>query len=355
MKIILTGGGTAGHVMPNIGLLPYLSDFEIHYVGTHDGIEKKLIEKQGKNVTYHEIRAGKFRRYFTLKNFSDIFNVIGGYFDSKKIIKEVKPDIVFSKGGFVSVPLVLAARGKKIPIITHESDITPGLANKIISKFATVVLTTFPETVDKLKKGKGKFVGSPIRDSLFEGSREKGLKYLGFSGEKPVVSVMGGSLGSVNLNNAVRNNLDMLLEKYDVVHMCGKDHVDESVKRDGYFQQEFIDEELSDVLAATDFMISRAGSNAINEFLALGIPMLLVPLGSNASRGDQILNAESFEKRNFAVVLPEDEITCETFNAKFSELLEKADSMRESMSKFDSRDGIKNIYNEIINNLNKGV
>lgn len=352
-KIILTGGGTAGHVMPNIGLLPYLSDYEIHYVGSVNGIERSLLEKYPQ-VKYHAIRTGKFRRSFTFKNVTDVFNVIGGYKDAKKIMKEVNPDVIFSKGGFVSVPPVLAARKRKIPIITHESDLTPGLANKIISRYATKVLTTFPETVPMIKGGKGEFIGSPVRENLFDGDKARGLSFLAFEDEsKPVLTIMGGSLGSVFLNNAVRNNLAALTERFNIVHMCGRGHLDNSISDPSYRQFEFISAELSDVLAATSVMLSRAGSNAINEFAALDIPMLLIPLSKKASRGDQILNADSFAARNYAVVLYEEDYNDAAFMAKIDEVITRYDEIKKSLAAFDERDGIKKIYNEIERSLEK--
>lgn len=344
-KIILTGGGTAGHVMPNVGLLPYLTEYEIHYVGSHDGIEKTILAKYSEQVKYHEIRTGKLRRSITFENVIDFFRVIGGYFDSKRILKEVKPDVIFSKGGYVAVPIVLAARHKKIPIITHESDITLGLANKIIAKYATKVLTTFPETADMVKGGKGEYIGSPIREDIFKGDSKAGLDFLGFTNEKPLLAVMGGSIGSVKVNNAIRNNLDYLLERFNIVHMCGKGNIDPSIDKAGYKQYEFISDELPNVLTATDYVISRAGSNAIHEFVALLKPMILVPL--TTGRGDQIANTESFVKRGFALSLDERIMTNESFLEAVQKLIDNADEIKQKQSSFDQKNGIKKIYNEI--------
>lgn len=311
-KILLTGGGTAGHVTPNIALLPALRDlnFEIKYMGSYDGIEKKLIEEQG--IDYVGISSGKFRRYMSAKNFTDPFRVIKGYGEAKKFIKSYKPDIVFSKGGFVSVPVVLAAKKYKVPIIIHESDMTPGLANKISIPYATKVCHNFPETKNYLPEGKSVLTGSPIRAELMTGSSEKGRRMCEFSNNKPVIMVVGGSLGAVAVNEAVRSCLDELLKKYQIVHLCGKGKVDESLNNiDGYKQYEYIKEELKDIFAMSDIVISRAGANAICEIQALKKPSILIPLSAKASRGDQILNAKSFKNQGFSEVIEEEQLTKE--------------------------------------------
>lgn len=311
-KILLTGGGTAGHVTPNIALLPALRDlnFEIKYMGSYDGIEKKLIEEQG--VDYVGISSGKFRRYMSAKNFTDPFRVIKGYGEAKKFIKSYKPDIVFSKGGFVSVPVVLAAKKYKVPIIIHESDMTPGLANKISIPYATKVCHNFPETKNYLPEGKSVLTGSPIRAELMTGNSEEGRKMCGFSNNKPVIMVVGGSLGAVAVNEAVRSCLDELLKKYQIVHLCGKGKVDENLNNiDGYKQYEYIKEELKDIFAMSDIVISRAGANAICEIQALKKPSILIPLSAKASRGDQILNAKSFKNQGFSEVIEEEQLTKE--------------------------------------------
>ena len=309
-KIVLTGGGTAGHVTPNIALIPRLQElgYEVHYIGTHKGMERELIEAVG--IDYHPISSGKLRRYFDLKNFTDPFKVLKGYSQSVKILKKLKPDVVFSKGGFVAAPVVAAASKLKIPAILHESDMTPGLANRLCGRFATKFCCNFPETLNHLPKDKAVHTGTPIREALKKGSRKKGLEFTGFNEEKPIILIMGGSLGAVKVNDAVRSVLDQLLEQFQIVHLCGKEKVDESLKgKKGYLQFEFISEELPDLLAITDLVISRAGANAISEFLALRIPNVLIPLSKEASRGDQILNARSFEKQGFSTVIEEEDIT----------------------------------------------
>lgn len=309
-KIILTGGGTAGHVTPNLALIPSLQElgYEIHYIGSYQGIEKKLIENAG--IPYHGISSGKLRRYFDLKNFSDPFRVLKGYGEALKLLKEYKPDVVFSKGGFVAVPVVLAAKHYKIPTIIHESDMTPGLANKICIPSAQKVCCNFPETLKYLPQEKAVLTGSPIRKELLEGDRLSGLQYAHLSAIRPVILVIGGSLGSVTVNNAVRKILPRLLSQYQVVHICGKGNLDEGlIGTAGYVQYEYVDAPLKHLFAAADVIVSRAGANSICEILALRKPNVLIPLSAAASRGDQILNARSFEKQGFSTVLEEESLT----------------------------------------------
>ena len=312
-RIILTGGGTAGHVTPNIALIPKLKEegYDIHYIGSYNGMEKKLIEDM--RIPYHGISSGKLRRYFDVKNFSDPFRVIKGYGEASRLMKSLKPDVVFSKGGFVSVPVVMAAKNHRIPAIIHESDMTPGLANKLCIPSATKICCNFPEAMEHLPKGNAVLTGSPIRQELFNGNPLDAIQFTGLQANKPTILVIGGSTGSVKVNEAVRECLDELLKTYQVIHLCGKGKLDIAYEhRDGYVQYEYIKKELSSLLALADIVISRAGANAICELQALAKPNLLIPLGANASRGDQILNAESFKKQGFSYVLPEEELTKET-------------------------------------------
>ena len=308
-RIILTGGGTAGHVTPNIALLDGLeeNDYEIRYIGSYDGIEKTLIEKEG--IPYTGISSGKLRRYFNLKNFSDPFRVGKGYFQALSLLKDFKPDVVFSKGGFVAVPVVLAAQTLHIPTIVHESDMTPGLANKLCIPRSEKVCCNFRDTLAYLPKDKAVFTGIPIRKELLSGNRLAGLKFAGLSANRPVLLVVGGSTGSVKVNTAIRSILPELLKQFQVVHLCGKDKLDPTISLDGYVQYEYIREELKDLLAAADIVVSRAGANAICELLALRKPNVLIPLSKNASRGDQILNANSFARQGFSAVIEEEDIT----------------------------------------------
>ena len=339
-RIVLTGGGTAGHVTPHLALLPHLlkAGYDVHYIGTENGIEHEMIEKLD-GVTYHAVKSGKLRRYHDWKNFTDPFRVVAGAFQSAHLIRKLKPDVLFSKGGFVSVPVVIGAWLNRVPTLCHESDLTPGLANKICSKFARKVATTFPECAEALGK-KGVFTGTPLRPELIRGSREQGLKMAGFSPEKPVLMMMGGSLGAQSVNKALREALPQLLPRMQVMHICGRKNLDESLNSlPGYWQAEFLSDELPDAMAAADLILSRAGSNALCEFQALGKPMLLIPYPKGASRGDQILNAASFEKRGLAKVLPQESMTADSLAAALFDLLDNGDSLRRALREAPPADG----------------
>ena len=352
-KILLTGGGTAGHVTPNIALLPSLRElnFEIKYIGSYDGIEKKLIEEQG--IEYVGISSGKLRRYMSLKNLSDPFRVIKGYGEAKKFIKAYKPDILFSKGGFVSVPVVLAAKKYKIPIIIHESDMTPGLANKISIPYATKVCHNFPETKNYLPDKKAVLTGSPIRSELLSGNKLAGLDMCGFTANKPVIMVIGGSLGAAAINDAVRNSLDELLKKYQIVHLCGNGKVDSSLNSvNGYIQFEYIKGELKDLFAMSDIVISRAGANAICEIQALKKPSILIPLSAKASRGDQILNAKSFKNQGFSEVIEEENLTKELLIDTINKVYDNRQKYIEAMENSISGNAINTIISLIKEILN---
>lgn len=343
-KIILTGGGTAGHVTPNIALIPELQKrgYEIHYIGSKDGIETKLMAEF--DIPYYGISSGKLRRYFDVKNFTDPARIIKGYTEAAKIIKKVKPNVIFSKGGFVTVPVVFAAKRKKVPCVLHESDISPGLANRLCIPSAAAICANFPETLSHLPEEKAHLTGSPIRKELFSGNRLKGLDFCGFSTSKPVILVIGGSLGSVRVNEAVREILPQLLEKYQVIHLCGKDKVDESLKdTEGYVQFEYIQKELCDLLDAADLVISRAGANAICEILALHKPNILIPLSLEASRGDQILNAKSFEKQGFSYVIQEEELTSERLLEAVTEVYDNKSNYIHAMENSDQHNAVKKI------------
>ena len=342
--IVLTGGGTAGHVTPNIALIPRLKElgYEISYIGSYDGIEKKLIEEM--NIPYYGISSGKLRRYFDLKNFTDPFRVLKGFGEAKKLLKQLKPDVVFSKGGFVTVPVVIAAGRRKIPTIIHESDMTPGLANKICIPSATKVCCNFPETLEHLPKEKAVLTGSPIRQELLSGNKIAAMDMCHFTSDKPVILVIGGSLGAVAVNNAVREALPELLKDFQIIHLCGKGKMDESLKDvEGYCQFEYIKNELRNLFALADIVISRAGANAICELLALHKPNLLIPLSANASRGDQILNARSFERQGFSLVLEEEQLTKETLLNAVKTLYENRTTFINSMKNSGQQDSIGTI------------
>ena len=343
-KIVLTGGGSAGHVTPNIALLPSLREagYEITYMGSYDGIERRLVEDFG--LPYVGIATGKFRRYLDLQNLTDPFRVIKGFGEARRFLKKYHPDVVFSKGGFVAVPVVRAAASLGIPCIIHESDMTPGLANKICIPVARKVCCNFPETLKLLPGDKAVLTGSPIRAELAQGNKLAGLDMCGFNANTPVVMVIGGSPGAANVNKAVRAALPSLLGDFQVVHLCGKDKVDNLLlNTPGYRQFEYVKAELKDLFAMADVVISRAGANAICELLALKKPNILIPLPASSSRGDQLLNARSFEAQGFSIVIGEDDLTTELLVDKVHELYFSRQTFRDAMNDSGQMDSIRTI------------
>lgn len=352
-KIVLTGGGTAGHVTPNIALLPSLkkAGYEISYIGSYTGIEKGLIEAEG--IKYYGISSGKLRRYLDLKNLSDPFKVIKGLGQSVKLIRKIKPSIVFSKGGFVSVPVVLAAKLCGVPAIIHESDITPGLANKIAIPAAKAVCCNFPETMKYIPKDKAKLTGSPIRQELFQGEAEEARKFCGFNNDKPVLLIIGGSIGSKVINECIRGMLPTLLERFQIIHLCGKGNLDHTLDgTTGYRQYEYISAELNDMFALADLIISRAGANSICELLALHKPNILIPLSAAASRGDQILNANSFKAQGFSYVIAEEDMSSDTLLSGIDYVTANRDTYIEAMKNSSHQNSIDQIM-ELIKKFEK--
>lgn len=350
----MTGGGSAGHVTPNLALIPKLYDlgYEVQYIGTENGIEKSII--QGENIKYHTISSGKLRRYFDIKNFSDPFKVLKGIVQCIAIMKREKPSIVFSKGGFVTVPVVIAAHLCKIPVIAHESDMTPGLANRLAAPYCTKVCVTFPESIKNIKGNKGVLTGTPIRKELLEGSKMRGLKLCNFQDiKKPLIFIIGGSLGSKIINDTVRKSLGSILSKYNVIHICGKGNLDESLKsKSGYKQFEYVSSELPDLMNAADLVISRAGANVIFELLALRKPNILIPLSKKSSRGDQILNAASFKKHGYSMVIDEESLNSQLLMDKLNELNRDKDKYIKAMNESPVKNGVNNIV-EIIEKYSK--
>lgn len=347
-KIVLTGGGSAGHVTPNLALVPGLEEkgIEVHYIGTADGIERQLVH----GIPYHVIEAGKMRRYASAKNISDIFKIFKGYGQSKKILRELKPDLVFAKGGFVSVPVAWAAAKLKIPVILHESDYTPGLANRLCTKKAQKICLSFDTKA--AHDGKGILTGSPIRADLLTGDKRAGLSKLGFSGAKPVLLIMGGSLGAQAINDAVDAAFGELTERYSIVHLRGKGKLNLALDgKNDYKQFEYVDSGLNDIFAAADLALSRSGANAIFEFLALKLPALLVPLPLSASRGDQILNANYFEQRGYAKVLEQEKLNGETLLSALGELQAHRQEYVLNMAQSTEADGTGNVLNIILESI----
>ncbi|MGZ9584469.1 undecaprenyldiphospho-muramoylpentapeptide beta-N-acetylglucosaminyltransferase [Paenibacillus marinisediminis] len=352
-RILFTGGGSAGHVTVNQALIPHFihRGWQVNYMGSHQGIEAQLM-KQQEQVRYVGISTGKWRRYKDMENIKDPFRVMKGIMEAYRHIRAIQPDVVFSKGGFVSVPVVLGAWLNRIPVIIHESDITPGLANRISIPFAAKVCATFPEVAASIHKNKAVHVGAIIREQLRHGQTSRGYAYCGFTSSKPVILIMGGSLGAQRINQAIRNNLDHLLQNYQIIHICGKGQMDTAIQRYGYLQVEYIQDELPDLLAITEMVISRAGSNSIFEFLSLRKPMLLIPLSREASRGDQILNAESFKAAGYCDVLLEEHLTDSSLLEAIRQLEGHKDSMIEKMSHNDHDQAIDKVIDMIINVTN---
>lgn len=352
-KIVLTGGGTLGHVTPHLALIPHLKEmgYDIHYVGTEKGMEAAKIQSVP-GVTYHAVKSGKLRRYFSWQNFIDPFKVLAGAVQSAALMGKIKPDVVFSKGGFVAVPVVFGAWLNGIPVVCHESDLTPGLANKLCKPFARRFATTFPECAKALGD-KAEMTGTPLRPELFSGSRAKGLSLFGFDGSKPVLLMMGGSSGAQAVNKALRDALPQLAGKFDVAHICGKGNIDAALEgTPGYTQVEFLDADLPDALAACDLVLSRAGANALCEFQALGRPLLLVPYPKGASRGDQILNAQSYEKRGLCRVLLQENMTADTLVAALEKTWADREALTKAVKAAPPADGTKRVL-ELIEEVQK--
>ncbi len=350
-RLVFTGGGTAGHVMPILALIESIKarNVDIHYIGSKSGIEKTLATKR--NIPYYAVSTGKLRRYFDLENFIDPFRILRGIAEARKLLKKLRPDLIFSKGGFVSVPVVLAATSLKIPILLHESDYTPGLANKLTLRFADKLLVTFPETLNYVPKEKSLLVGTPIRKELLEGSVKKGRKLTDFD-QKPVLMIMGGSSGSQTINRVVRASLDELLKKFNIIHLCGKGNLNNELSKTcGYKQFEFVTDELPHLFAITNMMVSRAGANTLYELLSLKLPNILIPLPLSSSRGDQILNAKSFQKSGFSLILSESNLTPTSLVKKIEELNEEKEKFIDKMKNTKLQDSNELVIKEIFKYL----
>lgn len=348
-KIVLTGGGSAGHVTANLALLPKLLEagWEVHYIGTEKGMENAIVPKD--LVYYHTIKAGKLRRYFDIKNFADPFNVILGIIQSFLILRKIKPSIVFAKGGYVSLPVIVSSWLLRIPAITHEGDVTIGLANKLALPFVKKICVSFKETL-KYSGKKGIYTSLPIRKEILEGNPSSGKDICKFISDKPVILIMGGSQGSRNINKLLRDSLDNILPKFNIVHICGNGNVDLSLNKEGYCQLEYLKDALPHIFAISDIFISRAGTASVFEILALKKPALLVPLTTNASRGEQLLNARTFEKNGFSKVLLENEIASDKLIQEIVELYEKRNIFVENMLKSEVPDSVEEIF-RLINEL----
>ncbi len=345
--MVFTGGGTAGHVLPNIGIIEELRThygvgsterLDVLYVGSFTGPEKRLCEAY--DVTFEGISTGKFRRYFSWKNFIDPFRVMKGCLDAWMILRRFRPDVVFSKGGFVSVPVVLAAAKLGVPVVLHEADVTPGLSNRICARFAKVICVSWEKTLGSFPEKKTLFTGMPVRREVTRGARERGLSFLDFDGTKPILLVMGGSLGAQGVNRLVWSVLPKLMKLYDVVHIVGggSDHDQEKAAQMGHYELKayrsfpYLQEELFDVYACADVVVSRAGASALAELCVLGKPAVLIPLGSSQSRGDQIVNAELLREAGAAEVYLQETNEPTRFTELVCSLADEKDGTRKRSS-----------------------
>jgi UDP-N-acetylglucosamine--N-acetylmuramyl-(pentapeptide) pyrophosphoryl-undecaprenol N-acetylglucosamine transferase len=347
-RILMTGGGTAGHVTPNIALIPGLKalEFDIHYVGRRSGIERSLIEQVG--ISYHAISAGKLRRYFDIENFIDFFRIAWGCIQSFVLIRKLYPQVIFSKGGFVACPVVWAARIHRIPVIIHESDMSPGLANRLSMPFADRICFSFPETETKLPKEKAIYTGIPIRKTLLSGDKAEGKRLCGFTNERPVVLIIGGSQGALAINRTIRAALNKLLEDFNICHICGQGGIETDLEaKSGYKQFEYVNKELPHLFAMADVVISRAGATTLFELLELRKANLLIPLSLKASRGDQILNARSFEKQGFSYVLTEEDMTVTFLIEGIIKTYANRNAFIEAMNSAGSVNGVNRVLNVI--------
>jgi len=348
--IVLTGGGSGGHVTPNMALAPYLAErgYEVHYIGTKDGIERELVS----GIPYHEISAGKFRRYASIKNISDPFRTMAGYFQAKKILKDLKPSIVFCKGGFVSVPVAFAAHSLHIPVILHESDYTPGLANRLCAPKADKICLSFDAGAERYP-GKSVVTGAPIRRELLYGDRKKGLAFCGLADGRPVLMVMGGSLGAGALNDLIDQSLEDITKTFSVIHLRGRGNIKtEWTGRGDYAQFEYVSGEMPDLYAAADIVLSRAGAGAVFEILALKKPALLVPLTLSQSRGDQILNAGFFREKGYSMMMEQEGLNPGVLTGALLQLYESRDRYIRAMESAKTAAGTENVL-EVIYSMEK--
>lgn len=335
--LLCTGGGTAGHVLPTLPVIERVlaQGGRVSFVGSRSGLEQQLL--QDVDLSYYGISSGKLRRYFSWANFTDLFRIVAGFFQALLLLRRLKPDVVFSKGGFVSFPVVLAAWLVRIPIVAHESDISPGLANRLAMPFLHTLCLNFDATRADRFHGRRLVTGTPLRADLLSGDRERGRRLLGVADRRSVLLVTGGSLGADAINEALRAALPQLLARFEVVHVCGPGKA-VTLQREGYHQYEYVTEEWGDLLAAADLIVSRAGANTLYELLALGKPGLLIPLTLRVSRGDQIENAAYAQAQGFSTVLSEEQLNAESLLAAISDAWRQLPFTRERLADFQPLD-----------------
>jgi UDP-N-acetylglucosamine--N-acetylmuramyl-(pentapeptide) pyrophosphoryl-undecaprenol N-acetylglucosamine transferase len=351
IRVLFTGGGTAGHVNPNLALIDALEKkgCDIVYIGSKEGIEGRMVS--ARHIPYYSVRSGKLRRYFSWKNFIDPFNLLIGIFQAYRYIRRLKPNVIFSKGGFVALPVVIGAKLRGVPVIAHESDLTPGLANRLSMPFINQLCVTFAGTKAYIyEQSKVLVTGTPIREELLMGSAEKGLALCGFNAKKPCLLVLGGSQGARAINACVRRLLDELTVQYQVIHLCGKGNLDTQFNGiSGYHQFEYVETELADLFAASSLVISRAGANALYEILACGKPHILIPLSRHSSRGDQIHNAQYFEKQGISVVVEEQNLSADMLLSAIAQVESTREEIVEKIVKLDIKSATETIVQLILN------
>ncbi|WP_018756810.1 undecaprenyldiphospho-muramoylpentapeptide beta-N-acetylglucosaminyltransferase [Paenibacillus terrigena] len=342
--IVFTGGGSAGHVTGNLVLISKCAEenWNIHYIGSEQGIERELVQRS-EAVNYHPISTGKLRRYFSWDNVKDVFRVVKGVFQSYRLMRQIKPDVVFSMGGFVSVPVVLGAKLCRIPIIIHEPDLNMGLANRIALPLANQMCTTFPETAEAKSSRYALYTGPIIRPEIRSGNTLQGLKLCGFTADRPVVLIMGGSQGAQRINQMVRSTLSELTKSFQIVHICGKGKMDETASIQGYRTFEFVGDELPNLIAMADIVVSRAGSNSMMELLTLHKPMLLIPHAYGGSVKGQVVNAQYFHKKGYASLLLEHDMTEQAFMEAMMELYQNRRTYAKAMRLHQDGEGANQI------------
>jgi len=347
MHLLVVGGGSAGHVIPALPVIAAMQAIgaEVSYVGTYSGLEEDLVKDAG--VAFYPISAGKLRRYFSWQNFTDLFRIMRGMVQAFFLLGRVKPDVVFSKGGFVSFPVALAAWLRRVPVVAHESDITPGLANRLVLPFTRTLCVSFPQTRIGHAKVKVVHTGTPLREAVVNGSAEAGRALLGIDTDKPLLVVTGGSLGADALNTVIRDALPQLLQRYYVLHVCGHGKLADAAAA-GYMQKEYVGEGWGDMLAAADVVVSRAGANALFELLTIAKPNLLVPLSARASRGDQIQNAAYAQQAGYSHVVQEDVFDAAALMRGLAELEQNEAQYRQALASFEKVDAAAAIVDELL-------
>jgi UDP-N-acetylglucosamine--N-acetylmuramyl-(pentapeptide) pyrophosphoryl-undecaprenol N-acetylglucosamine transferase len=329
--VAFTGGGSGGHIYPGLALAASLrltGNVRIIWIGSTSPLDRNIVE--GAGIPFFAIKSGKLRRYFSLKNIADIFHILAGYVQAKKILKKERPALLFSKGGFVSVPPCAAARSLNIPLITHESDFSPGLATKINSFFADKVCLSYAETrkfFSPKTAAKTVVTGNPVRDVFREADARKGFAFLGIPETEKVLLVLGGSQGAKEVNNLVRAALPVLTRYFTVVHQTGTaDFADlEPYRSEKYHPYAYIKEEMPDVVSCAHLVLGRAGAGTVWESAVCGKPLVLVPLAGSGTRGDQVENARYFEQKGAAAVLVHP--TAEALAAKIEALANEPDKI----------------------------